>query len=505
MSKLLVLLCCLIVTFLVAIGGCSSKKEEVALASTQPAPAVESQTDDTATGDSSMNDGTDDGANSADDSGTNDTVDDGSDSTTDDPSMTETASGDDASMTEADASMTDADGAQVAVRAKPKNLREQAVQAFGDGYEKAAYRLMQAHALSSSADASEILGNYRWSPSRRQPQLGARIAVGVSLTAPSEIKDYKPIGSLRGFFKNKVGNRNRGVVAGVQNQDGEEPATLLATNNKERILQKYTGLMGDVLVNHLKSTHGEGKWAPIFQSLTGGANTPTQFSNDIGIDDGSGSGDDTSVMSGPISMKTELSTKIEGDEAKYISVGPAISFIGTGTSAELLDQAKAGEFDALIVFDVEVTINLKLRMIYNECRAKLINFADGKSLAASKLLKNTEAQKEIDKTGRAFVETAMQPILSKLDETVAMKEIPPALTPEIIKTKRLSVLVSDETRSKLDSLSEIRLYREKALLDDEDVKTAFEAILGPEDGIALATGSDEQRLQVVKKLLANSK
>ncbi len=63
-------------------------------------------------------------------------------------------------------------------------------------------------------------------------------------------------------------------------------------------------------------------------------------------------------------------------------------------------MAKEGEFDGLVVYEVEVTVNLKLRMIYNECRAKLFSLSDPKPIAVSKALKNTEAQKEIDKSGR---------------------------------------------------------------------------------------------------------
>jgi len=503
MKKLVALLCLLSSTYVVTLTGCSSKREEVAVATPQTAPDAPQDVDDSNSSDStSMSDG------GGDDSGA---LADDSSSEVDETAVEEDATMsdepvEDATMAESDGVMADEDGAgQPVVRSKPKNLREQAEQAFGDGYEKAAYRLIQAHMLASTSDASELLSHYRWSPSRRQPQLGVRIAIGVELNSPSDLKDFKPIGSLHGFFtKRKTSSKNRSGPVDDEPAELDASTALAATISKERILQKYTGLMGDVLVDHVRTAHSEGKWAPIFQTLTGVVRSALQFhGGGDGIDDGSSGGDDGSGNIMASTASSELSTRIDGAEAKYISVGPILSYIGQDTTAELLEQAKEGQFDALIVFDVDVTVNTKLRLIYNSCRAKMLSLDDGKSLAASKLLKNTEAQKEIDKSGRSYVVTAMQPILAKLDEIVAIQDIPAAITPEVIKTKRLEKLMSDETRGKLDSVTEIRLWREKSMLEDADVLSAYETILGPADGKTLAFGTEAERLVVVKKLLAS--
>jgi hypothetical protein len=513
---------CLLIACVVTLAGCSSKKEEVAIAPAPVAapananPSGDSTSDDGSGDDGTMDDGssgTDDGSDNSDDGSM--AEDDGS-SAGDDGSMAE----DDGSMAENDGSMAENDGSMAeddgsmsddsggsrpaVARAKPKNLREQSEQAFDDGYERAAYRLIQAHMLSSSADASELLSHYRWSPTRKQPQLGVRIAVGVELTSPSELKDFKPIGSLSGFFtKKKSVGRNRGEPVDDEPAPGESLVAFIPSNNKERLLQKYAGLMGDVLVDHVRAAHSEGKWSPIFQSLKGVASTAPQFSGgEEGVDDGSSGDDEGTGMVASSAAKAALDTKIEGAEAKHISLGPILTYIGRGSSTELLEQAKENEFDALIVYDVDVTVNTKLRLIYNACRGKLLNLDDGKSLAVSKLLKNTEAQKEIDKAGRSYVVTAMQPVLAKVDELVSVRDLPP-LTAEILKnSKRIEKLVADEGRSKLDSITEIRLWREKLLIDDAELMSAYEAILGIEDGKVMATGTDAEKLVVVKKLLA---
>ncbi len=487
----------LILSWAFEITGCSSKNPEVAIAPSPAAPAATEPYVDTTMDSGGEDTSADSGSGSASDSSDEgvgidlgDPAPEAGDETTgmvDQPDMTTGDASGDAS----------AEGSQASLPpTKPKNLREQAEQAFGDGQEKAAYRLLQAHVLSSSTDVPELLANYRWSTARRQPQLGARIAIGVVLTAPSETQEYKPIGSLRGFFKSATGRRKNGDPG-----ENDQGVTLMETQSPERVLQKYTGLMGDVLVSHFQKSHAEGKWSPAFRSVPGVA------SNRMNAMNGDASGGETG-FSGDGGMlaagRWPLETKIEGDEAKYVSLGPTLAFLGTESMSVLVTQAKAGEFDALVVFDVVVTINQRARMIYNECRAKLVNLADGKAIAASKLLKNTEVQKEIDESGIKVVEAAMRPMLNKLDEQTAMVEVPNFLTAEIIKTKRLPTLVTDQSRSKLELLAEIKLYRNSSLLEDEDVKEAFEKILGAEDGRLLATGSDQERLAVVKKLLSGS-
>jgi len=498
MNRLLALFSLAVFVVAIELTGCSSKQEEVAVAPPTEAPIATSNDD--AVPDAAMVDSGEQtepgGADASTDTQAEEAA---SPADAENPAMVEEpVMVPEPEMASPDASANPSgDGSgQSEAPAKPKNLREQAEQAFGDGQEKAAYRLIQAHLLCSSADAPDLLSHYRWSTSRRQPQLGARIAVGVVLKAPSDAKDFKPIGSLKGLFKgpsSKGKNRNN---ANGENPDGAgdnaNGATLLPTESEERVLQKYTGLMGDVLVNHLRAGHTEGKWAPVFQANPGVGNRNTNLT---------GGESDSNGEAGTITAKWPLDTKINADEAKYVSVGPTLTYIGTESAADLLELAKAGAFDCLIVFDVEVTINLRVRMIYNECRARLVNLTDGKTLASSKLLKNTEVQKELDESGLDVIETAMKPFLAKLDEKVAMIEIPTFLTAEMIKTKRLGTLVSDESRPKLESLTEIRLYQNRSLLEDDDVNKAFETILGPDDGKLLATGSDEERLNVVKKLL----
>ncbi len=181
-----------------------------------------------------------------------------------------------------------------------------------------------------------------------------------------------------------------------------------------------------------------------------------------------------------------------------------MSFVGVNASPELIERAKDGGFDALIIYDVEISLNLRLKLIYNECKARLVNLVDGKAIAISKGLKNTEIQKELDKPGNTVIEKSMAALLTALDEKVALTDFPSAITAEIIKSKRLPAVVADAARPKLDRLAEIRLWREKSFLTDEDVAAAFSTILGPEDGKKLSSGTDDERKEIAMKLLGLS-
>jgi hypothetical protein len=510
--------------------GCSSNDDQMAAAPVTPLPAAAPATttaapvaDDgggevmeDAGGGGEVDDGTGEAADGEVNDGTGEAAD-GEVMESDgggDPSMNEAGGEVDESMADTGGDPADGDGSIGLPPAKPKTLREQADQAFREGYEKAAVRLLQAHLLATPAEAAELLAHYRWSPSRRQPQLLARIAVGVDLVNPySEFKDLKPIGSVRV----RASSRGRAPTANVDNfqedtfqedtfEDGPGLSTFLAPNDKERVLQKYAGLMGDGLVQHVRDQHAQGLWSSYFQANNGVVTQAAAFSNFGGGDevDPNDGVDDSSGFINRSNANTPLDTKITGVEAKYLSLGPTLSFIGVTKTVDLVERAKAGRFDALVVYDVEISINRRLRLIYNDCKARLINLADGKPLAISKQLKNTEAAKELAKAGNDLIPKAMQPVTAALDAKVALTDLPTALTADIIKSKRLGALTSLQEMTKLEALSEIRLWREKGLLTEEELAAAFGQILGEEEGRKLAAGSDEERREVVLRLLAEA-
>ncbi len=200
--------------FVVGLSGCGSKNEEVAMAAPVAAPAPAPQPEENM--DSGGSDESVDNGGGTSEEVFETPVDDGSGS---DPVMTEDGSDPvmtDEPMTDENMTMNEGDGEGAAPAKppeppKPKTLREQAVIAFSQGYDKAAVRLLQAHLLATPAEASEILAQFRWSQTRKQPALLSRIAVGVDLKNPyaSQVQqNYKPIGSVK-FASNARNSRRR--------------------------------------------------------------------------------------------------------------------------------------------------------------------------------------------------------------------------------------------------------------------------------------------------------
>lgn len=500
------------------IAGCSSNSEVAQAPPPEALPIADSSaTDDGAMQDDSGGEMTSDESESSDsDSSGSEDTDDGSLETSDEPIMEDT-NANPAPM--ADNSVPDEapdDAVQNTTQQptpepeKPKTLLEQSQIAFTEGLELKAIRLLQAHLLSNPSQASDILASYRWSVANRQPQFIARIAAGVDLKNPhaSKTKDnYKPLGSVRIRNSERSGDGDRDSEDTFSQASGNSRVTLLPTTDRHRVLQKYAGLLGDALVDHIRDGHTEGRWAPYFQSNAGVAATVAATTaqapviEEVTYDETSD--EESSPPPRPTPPpSTASANKSEGIESKYISLGPAVSFIGVNESTELLKRARDGKFDALVIYDVEISLNYKLRLIYNDCKARLVNLADGKTIAVTKSLRNTDAQRELDKQGMAYLEKIVQPLLAALDEKSSLIEIPAAITADLIKTKRLPVLLSDTSRPKLDVLSELALYRERAWLSDTDFQAAAKSLIGADDGVKLLTGTDEERRAVVDKLLA---
>jgi hypothetical protein len=76
----------------------------------------------------------------------------------------------------------------------------------------------------------------------------------------------------------------------------------------------------------------------------------------------------------------------------------------------------------------------------------------------------------------------------------------PAITAEVAQ-KRAEWLSQDEYSNPLPALLELRYYQWKQLLTPEETAGFFTKILGDSNGPKLATGSDQERLTVVGRML----
>lgn len=81
-----------------------------------------------------------------------------------------------------------------------------------------------------------------------------------------------------------------------------------------------------------------------------------------------------------------------------------------------------------------------------------------------------------------------------------MLEDLPNFPAESVKKKRLPALAADTNRTVLDRLAEVQLYYAQGLIDETLKVDAFGAIAGS-DGQVLATGSIDEKLPVLEKMI----
>jgi hypothetical protein len=358
---------------------------------------------------------------------------------------------------------------------------------------------------------------------RKRPALGVRIAVGVDLDAPSDLSDYRPIGSKQNLpgggnsgFNDSGGGATLSALNRGQSQfsAGSGPMTGLKT------LETTAGEMGKYLVRKTQDLFESGDLGMVFTGLedlvvagsadTGGAQTGTMGSPGSGYPGGGpppgsfgGFGEADSVGSAGGSIPGAPAQPARGQAKATVRTNhnrltPGLTFLGTATTKDLQRKAEKEGFDVLIVFEVKASQNKRSNMISNTCRAKVYGTGDGKVLMSSKELNNLEVQK---KSVDEEVEKALNPLMTRLKEAIAVKDIPSAITADIIKSKRLATLTSDKEIPVLDSLTELKYWRYREFLNDEELEAAYGSIISPADAKKLVSGSEDERIAVMKKFV----
>ena len=154
----------------------------------------------------------------------------------------------------------------------------------------------------------------------------------------------------------------------------------------------------------------------------------------------------------------------------------------------------------LALFEVSVKVNTKTNLVTNDTKIVLIDVAKGGRLYAGKLMNNFKVQKARAENKDDGVQKEIESLFAYIDESLTMCPPPDVLNSELIK-KRVASLVGRKTEDPLPVLTEIRYWHRRNLLDDEGLAAAFSAMLSPEIGARLATGSEEERQAIVKRWL----
>ncbi|MHB8953064.1 MAG: hypothetical protein ACYC4U_08780 [Pirellulaceae bacterium] len=184
-----------------------------------------------------------------------------------------------------------------------------------------------------------------------------------------------------------------------------------------------------------------------------------------------------------------------------------VTMLGEGETEELLQKAADQGIDVLVVFEVEVTQNVKTNLVANETRIVVWNVAKRETLEKSKSLNNFAVQKsraEGQKGDEDLVVSCVAKLFQILDEDPAkalkMREFPAEIRPEHVQS-RVAAILSSEEYERLPALAEIKYFHHRGLVSDDLLKKSFQKVLGEEEGAKLATGKEEERLGVVSTLL----
>lgn len=425
--------------------------------------------------------------------------------------------------------------------ARPKTLRQKAVDAFRAGRSDEGVQLLSAHYLTSPSAGSELGRVMQWGgPILRKPTLVTRIGLAVvySSQPPTFEGHPQPIGSpeleasMESMERAKGGNREGtareggnprvgkrrlgGRPAGEENPGASGPPggagfedasgygggqNQMPTSPEEE-LKYFTGEVGTKLVAKIKTKLEAGEFGAIYREalksspLAVGAGQGGAFGpggvpggySDLGPDGelqsappfpGGGPGGPGQPGQGQLGQGGEAGGVITGQ------VIPGVEFLGAVENVkELGELIKSSSVDAVIYFEVRVRPATANTFVNNDTNMRLVAAADPSKQLLSPSIKLNNKQVHLDRKSKKG--GAEDPVAKEVDAVVAaletsFKHVPlPALTAEQVQ-KRIDFLLKSKPEDATSLLLETRLFVAKKLLKPEDAVT-----------LALTSVSDDQ-------------
>ena len=154
---------------------------------------------------------------------------------------------------------------------------------------------------------------------------------------------------------------------------------------------------------------------------------------------------------------------------------------------------------------------MKTNLVNNETRIIVRDVVKGEDIEKSKELNNIAIQKaraDDKKEGDDPVTAALEKLFKTLDEDgpkrLKVKEFPSDMRPEHVEG-RVAAILAREGAEPLPALAEIKFFHHRGLISDGLLEKAFQKVLGEADGSKLATGTEEERIEVVSTLLPHEK
>jgi hypothetical protein len=424
--------------------------------------------------------------------------------------------------------------------AKPLTLQEMAEAAFQQGKDREAFQFLYGHALTADDQvATELLGKMGLLTPAKRPALAVRWGVGVALTGPPALNPF-PIGTkqnqvgapragARGggggdltmgepqMGQPRVGQPEMGLAEGPRpfGEDGAPAggaAAVVGGGPIDPTLLKLTGELGQRFVDGLRQRIAQGDFGQVL-IVTGASRSRSRGG---GYGGGSGYGDEESGYGGD-----EEGYGGYGEEGGYgggmgrpgasrggnqqkgpSQLAPGAVMLGVGSNIkDLRTVAAAYELDVLCVFNVDLKPNTRLGTTINETSIEIHNMADPKERPfQSKTKLNNIAVQVARQTGKPdSVDKLMDEVFEHVDSTWKLSPMP-ALNEEAV-LNRLRPVITEPQENPLPILAEIRMYKTRDLLKDEFFIAAYKSVLGDQQAVLLATGTEDQKKEAISQWL----
>lgn len=401
-------------------------------------------------------------------------------------------------------------------QSSPKTLAEFADQSFASGNDKQGIELTFAAAIADDNYAA-ILSKYRWVDAIKQPALAVRIGIGLKITESKGFSgDPKPIGKDQ-QLPQIGGNRPSGNNGGMGGMDGMmggmegmEDGMMGGMGEMEGMmggmgggsglpadLTKYTGELGEKVVEKLRERIKKGEFGTVLQTALGSSGGGASGGMDGmgGMMGGMDGGMDGGMMGGMGGEGGGAGGK------KSSAIMPGVTMLGQGTIDGVLGRAAAEGIDAVLLFDVQVVSVPKVKLVRNTTTLQLYDVASRRKIESTSALVNILMQNQREKAKKEKkpdpLDTAIEKVIKRLDMSYKMRKMPPTLTADWVETNRLVPLVSDKPSNPLRALAEVMFYHQYKLCPDENRKIAFDMLAGPQIADQLLNGSKQEKLAAV--------
>jgi hypothetical protein len=196
----------------------------------------------------------------------------------------------------------------------------------------------------------------------------------------------------------------------------------------------------------------------------------------------------------------------KADEDTIRQILPGIVFVGIGQEKQLVDKAREQDLDVLLVFNVRASYTRK-GVSMNNTKMLLYEVASGKQVFEGTNINNVQVSAQRQKGIAAdAIEEAANELFEEADARFSMQEMPD-LKPEHA-LMRVGILVGDDdsftavpVTNPLPVLAEIHYYEARKLITTEQLVQAYQKLLGDGPGAKLATGTADQRKDVIDRWL----